>query len=49
MMKILSVIRERRLRREQYRNSIEFAIANAATVSERNELIVLAGQQGVFV
>ena len=49
MSRIRSAIREHRVRREQYRRSIQFAIANAATPSERNELIVLAGQQGVFV
>lgn len=49
MSKIRSAIRTHRSRREQYRRSIQFAIANAATPSERNELIMLAGQQGVFL
>jgi len=39
----------RRERRELYRNSIHYAIAHAATESERNELVVLASAQGVLV
>lgn len=49
MTSIRKAAQARRQRREQYRNSIHYAIAHAATESERNELIAMACAQGVSV
>lgn len=49
MSGIRRAARARRQRREQYRNSIHYAIAHATSESERNELITIASAQGVSV
>ena len=49
MNRLRRAAQARRERREQYRGSIHYAIAYAATDKERNELIALASQQGVFI
>ena len=49
MSRLHRVLQARRARREQYRSSIQYAIAHACTERERTELTTLAGQQGALV
>jgi hypothetical protein len=49
MNRVVKAARDRRAKREEYRKSIQYAIAHAISASDRNELITLAGQQGVYV
>jgi hypothetical protein len=49
MTRIRRAARARRQRREYYRNSIHYAIAHATSERERNDLTMLAGEQGVLL
>ncbi len=49
MTRLSKAINDHRLRREEYRNSIHFAITHAISESDRNELMMLASAQGVSV
>lgn len=49
MTRIAQAARKRRERREAYRRSVHYAIAHATSDSERNELVLLASEQGVSV
>ncbi|MET3806160.1 hypothetical protein ABIB25_003169 [Nakamurella sp. UYEF19] len=49
MIRIAQAARKRRERREAYRKSVHYAIAHAMSDSERNDLLLLAGEQGVLV
>ena len=49
MNRIIGIIRARRRRTADYRSSIHYAIAHAVSEGERNDLIILASEQGVSV
>lgn len=49
MSRLMMAARRRRTRRDAYRNSVHYAIAHAMSESERNDLMMLACEQGVQV
>lgn len=49
MIKIRKAAQARRQRRQQYRDSIHYAIAHATSERERNDLTLLASEQGVLL